>query len=97
MIGGERKEFLEWYKTQNSELFDNRRVLGSYCKVDVTDLREACRVFRRSNLQIGNFEVFLKSLTITSACNKLLRRKFLKSETIGLKPTEGYTCKNKYS
>ena len=34
---------------------------------------------------------------IASACNKVLRRKFLKSDTIGLIPTGGYTCNNKYS
>ena len=42
-------------------------------------------------------EVFLESLTIASACNKVLRRKFMKTETIGLIPPGGYTCNNKYS
>ena len=42
-------------------------------------------------------EVFLESLTIASACNKVLRGKFLKPDTIGLIPTGGYTCNNKYS
>ena len=36
-------------------------------------------------------------MTIAFACNKMLRRKFLKPETIGLIPTGGYTCNNKYS
>ena len=36
---GERTEFLEWYDSQRSVLFDNRRVLESSCQDDVTVLR----------------------------------------------------------
>jgi hypothetical protein len=42
----ERRDFLEWYKGQKAEVFDNRRVLESYCQDDVTVLRQACQVFR---------------------------------------------------
>ena len=65
-----------------------------YCQDDVTVLRQACR---HDFLQIGNIEVFFECLTIASACNKLLRRKFLKTDNIGVIPTGGYTCNNKYS
>ena len=41
--------------------------------------------------------MFLESPIIASACSRLLRRKFFKPETIGLIPTRGYTCNNKYS
>jgi hypothetical protein len=37
-------------------------------------------------MEIGNIEVFLEALKIASACNKVLRKKFLKPETIGLIP-----------
>jgi hypothetical protein len=47
MHESERKEFLSWYETVvKKEVFDNRRVLGSYCQGDVKVLREACRKFR---------------------------------------------------
>jgi len=85
-----------WYERQKSEPFDNRRVLESYCQDDVTVLRQVCRVFRREFLQIVNIEVFV-SLVIASACNKVLWPKFLKPDTIGLIPTGGYTCNNKYN
>jgi len=49
MSGGERKEFLAWYETHKSDLFDNRLVLEAYCQDDVTVL-QACRVFRREFL-----------------------------------------------
>jgi len=44
----ERKEFLVWYESQRSVTFDNRHVLETYSKDEVSVLRQACRVFRRS-------------------------------------------------
>jgi hypothetical protein len=35
--------------------------------------------------------MFQESITIASACNKVLRKRFLKPDTIGLIPTGGYT------
>jgi len=96
MSCGERKQLLSWYERQKVELFNNRRVLVSYSQNDVKVLRQAFRLFRRDFLHIGNIEVFLESLTIASACNNLLRRKFLKRDTIGLIRTGGKTCNNKY-
>src|SRR5215468_416837 len=48
-------------------------------------------------MAIGNIEVFLESITIASACNKVLRRLFLKPDTIGLIPPGGYTGNVNYS
>jgi hypothetical protein len=62
---GEREEFLAWYETRKSQPFHNKDVLEACCQDDVTVLRQACRVFRREFLQIGNIEGFLESLTIT--------------------------------
>jgi G:T-mismatch repair DNA endonuclease (very short patch repair protein) len=94
----ERKEFLVWYEAvAKKEVFDNRRVLEVYCQADVTVLREACRTFRKHYLQIGNVEVFLESITIASACNKLFRKKFLLPVRIGIIPVGGYTDKRKQS
>jgi len=71
MSGGKRREFMAWNNEQKVKVFDNRHVL-EYCQDDVTVLRQACRVFRREFLEIGNIEVFLEALTIVSACNKVL-------------------------
>ena len=90
---GERSEFLEGYEPP----FDNRRVLEQYCQDDVTVLRQACRVFWREFMQIGNLGVFLESITIASACNKVLRKRFMQPDTIGLIPTAVYTFKKNYS
>jgi hypothetical protein len=46
MSDGERREFLDCYDCQKSEIFDNRRLFEEYCQADVTVLRQACQVFR---------------------------------------------------
>ena len=75
----ERAEFLAWYEGQRSVGFDNRNVLKAYCQYDVTVLRQACIVFRRAFIEIGNVDVFTESVTIASACNKVLRKRFYKT------------------
>jgi G:T-mismatch repair DNA endonuclease (very short patch repair protein) len=97
MSEGERKDFLAWYDEQKGKVFDNRHVLEQYCHDDVTVLRQACQIFRREFIEIGNIEVFLESVTIASACNKVLRKKFLKPETVGLIPPGGYSANQRYS
>jgi len=97
MNEAERKDFLSWYNEQKDIVFDNRRVLEHYCQHDVTVLRQACQIFRRDFIEIGNIEVFLEAVRIASACNKVLRKKFLKPETIGLLPPGGYSANNRYS
>jgi len=97
MSASEREDFLAWYEVQRDQLFDNRRVLASFCQDDVSVLREACRILRREFLQIGKINVFLESIPIASACNKLLRKRFLKPDTIGLIPSGGYSGNVNYS
>ena len=97
MSESERKEFLAWYEGQKTEVFYNRRVLETYSQDDVTVLRQAYRVFRREFFQIGNIVVYLEAITVASACNKVLCKRFLKPDTIDLIPTGGYTANVKYS
>ena len=82
---------------QNYEVFDNKRVLEAYSQDEVSVLREACSVFRSEFIQIGNIHVFVQSVTIASACNKLTRKRFLKPNTIGLIPWDGYSGNVNYS
>ena len=85
----QRTDFLEWNESQMSVTFDNRRVLESYFQDDVIVLRQACQLFRREFLTVGNIEA--------SSCNKMLRKLFLKPDTIGLIPTDGYCSNVNYS
>ena len=55
-------------------------IKNAYCQEDVIVLREACCVLRREFIQIGNIDVFLKSVTIASACNKVMRKRFAKTQ-----------------
>jgi len=48
-------------------------------------------------MQIGNLDAFLESITFASACNKVLRKRFLQPDIIGLIRTGGYTCNKNYS
>jgi hypothetical protein len=72
-------------------------VLEQYCQDDVTVLRQACQIFRRDFMEIGNIEVFLEAVTIACECNKMLCKKFLKPETIGLLPPGDYSANNRYN
>jgi hypothetical protein len=47
-------------------------------------------------MQIGIIQVFLESITIAAAYNKVLRKQFLKPDNIGLIPTDGYTNNVKF-
>jgi hypothetical protein len=87
----ERREFLAWYAERKDDVFYNRHVLEEYCQDDVTVLRESCQIFRRDFMEIGNIDVFLEAVTIDSAYNKVLRKRFLKPETIGLIHAGGYS------
>jgi len=97
MSESERKEFISWYDTQKDKVFDKRHVLEQYCQDDVTVFRQACQIFRRDFLEIGNVDVFLESFIIASACDNVLRKLFLKPETNGLIPSGVYSCNQNYS
>jgi hypothetical protein len=58
MSESERSYFISWYEGQKPAVFDNTRVLESYSQDDATVLRQACQMFRREFLQIGNIELF---------------------------------------
>ena len=52
-------------------------------------------MFRREFMKSGHIEVFVVSITIAYACNKVSRKRFLKPVTIGLIPTGEYSCYSK--
>lgn len=47
--------------------------------------------------KIRNIDVFVQSISIGSACNKVLRKRLLKPDTIGLIPPGGYNDNVNYS
>jgi hypothetical protein len=85
MRGSERREFMVWYDEQKDEVSDNIRVLEEYC--------QACQIFLRDFIVIGNIEVFIEAFTIPSICNKVLRNNFIKPNTSGLIPAIRITAR----
>ena len=47
-------------------------------------------MLRREFIHIGNIDVFLESVIIASACNKVKLKRLLKPNTIGLIPSGEY-------
>jgi hypothetical protein len=85
------------YPEQKDKVFDNGCVLEQYSQDDVTVLRQACQIFRQDFTEIDYIKFFLEAVTIASACNKVLRKKFFKPEVIGLLPLGGYSANNRYN
>jgi hypothetical protein len=86
------KDFENWHNDLISKnyVFDFQREIIEYCLSDVEILAQACIKFRDLFLKECRVEPFLESVTIASACNLAFRRNFLKPNTIGLIPKNGY-------
>jgi len=89
-----RTEFLAWYEELKNEeyLFDFEQEIEEYCISDVDILRR-CYL----NLKQVMKDPFKYCVTIASACNRVFRQEFLKEDTIGLIPSQGYQPARRYS
>lgn len=91
------KNFQDWYAKENvhDTVFHFKQELIKYCIMDVAILRKACLLFLKYFLGNNNVNPFQEAVTITSACNLVFRRNFLRTETIGIIPSSGYgLCEN---
>lgn len=86
----ERNSFIKWFKLHENDDFNMEVELVDYCKNDVNILMYACLKFRKDFLTICNVCPFTEAITIASACNLVFRRNFLKPESIGIIPRNGY-------
>ena len=96
------KTFEKWYEeqTQAGAIFDFKRDLVEYCKMDVRILREGCQVFKclfmqettihdeDGNIVTPGFNPF-NHVTIASACNKDMIHR-IPEETIATEPPYGW-------
>ena len=94
----EPKKFFNWYN-ENAEnyIFDFKKEIVEYCRMDVEILRRACLAFRKIFLAIGKTDPFVSATTMASACSYLYRKNFLKPNTIGRPPPNGYRRADKHS
>ncbi|KAK6169713.1 hypothetical protein SNE40_020708 [Patella caerulea] len=86
MSVSEREKFHEWYQQHSHDVFDFRQEILAYCKSDVDVLRRCCGVFREIFLMDTGIDPFEKSLTLASACSRVLRTHYLKKDTLVVIP-----------
>lgn len=99
MSSSERDELIKWYnlKMENNEIFNMREQLISYCKLDVDILRKACIQFRSLLMNLTSVDPFDGPITIASTCMTVFRTNYLKEDTIGYIPKNGYRGMDKQS
>ncbi|XP_070546210.1 uncharacterized protein [Ptychodera flava] len=87
-----REKFLKWYEDERlkNRPFNLRQELEDYCRSDVDILRRSCLKFQDIFKQQNGVDPFRDCVTIASACNVVLRKNFLKKDTIGVIPDHGY-------
>ncbi|XP_070560096.1 uncharacterized protein [Ptychodera flava] len=80
-----REKFLKWYEDERlkNHPFNLRQELEDYCKSDVDILRRSCLKFQDLFKQQNGVDPFKDSVTITSACNVVLRKNFIKKIPLG--------------
>ena len=92
MLPGEREKFIRWYdqQVQNNAEFRMWEEIKKYCIADVDLLRRGCIKFCECFLSANRVDPLLESLIIASACNLVFRRNFLRQNSIGILPRNGY-------
>jgi hypothetical protein len=97
MDGKARMEFVEWYKTVRSGIFDMTKELVFYCKQDVLILRGSVDKFDEIYKAITGQNVYDMGITLSSSCRRLFNSTYLKPNTIGTIPWQGYNRRQKAS
>ncbi|XP_054279031.1 uncharacterized protein LOC128997416 [Macrosteles quadrilineatus] len=99
MFEKSHNDFDKWYSEQVANMyeFNFKNEILAYCMSDVDILAQACLKFRAIFLQECKVDPFLEAVTIASACNLAFRRNFLKPNTIGIIPKNGYRLSDNQS
>jgi hypothetical protein len=85
----DQSKFYEWYETVKDGIFDFRQEIRKYCLNDVEILRNACNVFRKLFMETCDIDPFT-CITIASACLATYKHKYMKPNSIGILPVQGY-------
>ena len=97
-----RAKFYEWYEKEKAKggKYDLKKEMIAYCIDDVRVLKEGCLQFRQifmdATKQASTIpedkgeDPFRHSFTIASLCNRIWRKYFLESRTVGIIPPHGY-------
>ena len=101
-----KEEFEKWHENVKNTEFDFQKEIREYCWSDVSLLAEGCIKFSEINKEASKIEGQEKdegidplesNLTISSFCNKLYRKKFMKKNSIAWVPSNGHDHKQQTS
>jgi hypothetical protein len=93
--------FEKWHEESKNLEFDFQKELRGYCWSDVSLLSEGCIKFSEINKEASKvnegIDPLESNLTISSFCNKLFIKKYMKKDSIAWVPANGYDPKQKTS
>jgi len=99
-----KAEFEKWHLDSKDKEFDFNKEIREYCWSDVSLLAEGCIKFSEMNKEASKMneadvgiDPLEANLTISSFCNKLFRKKYMKKDSIAWVPANGYDPKQKTS
>ena len=94
----DRQALERWHAEVSQQPFDFDRELQAYCRNDVAVLLQGVLAFRAQFMEMTikekvapqGVDPFASNITIAGACNRVFRQLFLKPNTVGLIPSNGY-------
>ena len=91
-----RTQFIKWHNAHANDAFDFAKEIHDYCKADVQLLKAGCMKFRAAFIADTGLDPF-QNCTIAGSCMDVLRSTYLKANTIGRIPVDGYRNNRNYS
>ena len=94
----DREALERWHAEVSLKPFVFDRELQAYCRNDVAVLLQGVLAFRAQFMEMTikdevaprGVDPFASNITIAGACNRVFRQLFLKPDTVGLIPSNGY-------
>jgi G:T-mismatch repair DNA endonuclease (very short patch repair protein) len=87
---GEASDVEKWHIQQEDNVFHFRRDMLDYCLQDVRVLLSAIQVAVKEDLNFMGFDGMAETCTIAAKTMLFFRHSFLKADTIGVIPQDGY-------
>lgn len=99
MSSAKRDNFDIWYDASvlTDTVFDMRRDLVDYCRMDVIILRLGCLTFCKTFQELTNVNPMKHAFTMSSVCNGVYRATYMPKDTIPFIPAKGYVPHTNHS
>lgn len=94
-----QKEFFEWHNTLTTKnyVYNQRNELIKYCLQDVRLLQAGCLRFMNDILNLTGVNPFHQCITLSQLVLCIFRKKFMKPNSLGISPPNGYTSNQNQS